>query len=61
MTLLTTVEIPTPLSVMAPRDGRGFADLPERFKAPRIFSYPRVLSWGCVVANEPSRRERDSS
>lgn len=38
MTLLTTVEILTPLSVMAPRDGRGFADLPEKLKAPRIFS-----------------------
>lgn len=38
MTLLTTVEILTPLSVMAPRDGRGFADLLEKFKAPRIFS-----------------------
>lgn len=38
MTLLTTVEILTPLSVMAPRDGKGFADLPEKLKAPRIFS-----------------------
>lgn len=35
---LTSVGILTPSSVMAPRDGRGFADLPEKLKAPRIFS-----------------------
>lgn len=38
MTPLTTVESLTPLSVMALRDGRGFADLPEKLKARRIFS-----------------------
>lgn len=38
MTLLTSVKILTPLSAMALHDGRGFADLPEKLKALRIFS-----------------------
>lgn len=38
MTLLTTVKTINPSSVMALHDGRGFADLPEKLKAPRIFS-----------------------
>lgn len=38
MTLLTTVKILTPLRVIVLHDGRGFADLPKKLKAPRIFS-----------------------
>ena len=42
MTPLTTAHLLTPLCAMAPRDGgwrgRGFADLPEKLKAPTIFS-----------------------
>lgn len=47
MTLLTSVKILTPLSAMALHDGRGFADLPEKLKALRIFTHLLQTQHSC--------------